>query len=72
MRACVARAGELIEGEQVGAADMAAGKTGDVGEVVGILPDFLKKWCDAASHGMLAPCAKVGEKGGQGISLFRG
>ena len=72
MRACVARAGELIEGEQVGAADMAAGKAGDVGEVVGVFPYFLKEGGDAASHGMLAPCAKTGEEGGQGVGLFSG
>ena len=70
MRACVARAGELIEGKQVGAADMTAGEAGDIGEVVGVLPDLLKEWCDAALHGMLAPCGKVGEEGGQGVGLF--
>ena len=72
MRASVARAGELIEGEQVGAADMAAGKTGDVGEVVGVFPNYMKKWCDAALHGMLAPCAKVGVYVCLGISILRG
>ena len=72
VRACVARAGELIEGKQVGAAGMSAGKAGDVGEVVGVLPNLLKEWCDAALHGMLAPCAKVGEEGGQGVGLFSG